>query len=183
LTVNIILKSHYEKVRLMFQDEAIFGRIGKLYKCWALGKYRPIVHQQKIRQFRHLFGAVDPLSGESCFRIFSHCDTICMNVYLRELSSQFKDDYILLICDNAAWHKSNGLIVPDNIEIMHIPPYTPEMNPIEQVWDEIREKHFANHTFDSLKQATDQLCKAVRSLQSVTISSITYRTWMLEQFR
>lgn len=167
----------------MFQDEAIFGRIGKLYKCWALGKYRPIVHQQKVREFQYLFGAVEPLSGDSCFRIFSHSDTVCMNIYLKELSTQFIDDYILLICDNAAWHKSSGLIVPNNIEIMHIPPYTPEMNPIEQVWDEIREKHFANQIFNTLEQATGQLCKAVISLLNVTIVSITYRSWMCEQFK
>jgi putative transposase len=166
----------------MFQDEAIFGRIGKLYRCWVWGKHRPVVHQQKIREFQYLFGAVEPLTGESCFRIFSHCDTVCMNVYLKELSNRFKDDYILLICDNAVWHKSKGLSVPNNIEIMHIPPYTPEMNPIEQIWDEIREKHFANHTFDSLLQATDQLCKAVQLLHYATISSITNRIWMCEQF-
>jgi hypothetical protein len=164
----------------MFQDEAIFGRIGKLYKCWALGKYRPIVHQQKVREFQYLFGAVEPLSGDSCFRVFSHSDTVCMNKYLEELSTQFNDDYILLICDNAVWHKSNGLIIPNNIEIMHIPPYTPEMNPIEQVWDEIREKHFANQTFTTLVQATEQLCKAVKSLLNITIASITFRSWLCE---
>lgn len=165
----------------MFQDEAIFGRIGKMYKCWALKGFRPTVIQQKIREYRHLYGAVEPLTGESCFRIFSHCDTECMNAFLNELSVQFIDDYILLICDNALWHKSKGLVIPSNIELMHIPPYTPEMNPIEQVWDEMREKHFANHTFDSLKQAVDQLCNAVNSLQPDTIMSITYRAWLFEQ--
>ena len=157
----------------MFQDEAIFGRMGKLYRCWAWKGYRPTVLQQKIRQYRHLFGAVCPTTGDGCFRIFSHCDTVCMNVFLQELSAQFKDDYILLICDNAIWHKSKGLIIPDNIEMMFIPPYTPEMNPIEQVWDEIREKYFANQIFGSLKQAEHQLCKAVQSLRSDAIACIT----------
>jgi putative transposase len=164
----------------MFQDEAIFGRIGKLYRCWAWNGFRPTVIQQKIREYRYLYGAVEPLTGDSCFRILSHCDTVCMNAYLKELSAQFKDDYILLVCDNAAWHKSKGIIIPDNIEILHIPPYTPEMNPIEQIWDEIREKHFANLTFDSLVQAINQLCKAVKSLRKEIISSITCRKWILE---
>jgi putative transposase len=166
----------------MFQDEAIFGRIGKLYRCWAWNGFRPAVIRQKIREYCYLFGAVEPLTGESCFRIISHCDTVCMNVYLKELSAQFKDDYILLVCDNAGWHKSKGLIIPDNIEIIYIPPYTPEMNPIEQIWDDIREKHFANHTFNSLKQAVEQLCNAVQKLTYDTIISITFRTWMLRQF-
>ena len=167
----------------MFQDEAIFARIGRLYKCWAWGGHRPIVRKQKIREYRYLYGAVEPLTGESCFRIISHMDTVCMNAYLQELSEQFADDYILLVCDNAAWHKSKGLIVPNNIEIMHIPPYTPELNPIEQIWDEIREKHFANLVFDTLEQAVAQLCKAVQSLQNDVISSITHRMWLFEQFK
>jgi len=68
------------------------------------------------------------------------------------------------------------------IELIFIPPYTPEMNPIEQIWDEIREKNFANIFFGSLEQVVDTLCGAVQSLLYVTISSITYRKWMCEQF-
>ena len=166
----------------MFQDEAIFGRIGKLYKCWAFNGFRPTVLQQKIRQYWYLYGAVDPLTGDSCFMIYSHCDTVIMNHYLQELSKQFQDDYILLVCDNAGWHNSKSLVIPDNIELIYIPPYTPEMNPIEQVWDEIREKNFANKFFSSLEQMVDSLCDAIQSLLKVTISSIVYRKWMLEQF-
>jgi len=166
----------------MFQDEAIFGRIGKLYKCWAWNGYRPTVLQQKIREYRYLFGAADPLAGDGCFRIYSHCDTVIMNHYLQELSEQFKDDYILLVCDNAGWHKSKDLLIPCNIEIIYIPPYTPEMNPIEQIWDELREKHFANVYFNSLKQVVDKLCSAIQSLCNVTIQGIISRNWVGEQF-
>ena len=56
-----------------------------------------------------------------------------MNFFLEKLSEQYTDDYILLICDGAAWHKSTELIIPENIELFFIPPYTPEMNPIEQI--------------------------------------------------
>lgn len=167
----------------MFQDEAIFGRIGKIYKCWVLSKVkRPKVFHHKIRQFRYLFGAVDPLSGDSCFRIISHCDTDCMKYYLQELSQQYPDSYILLVCDNAAWHKSKRLIIPYNIEIMHIPPYTPEMNPAEQIWDEIREKYFANWFFNSLEDVIERLCLSVNSLTNEVIRNISFRTWIAEQF-
>ena len=105
-----------------------------------------------------------------------------MNNFLQELSREYKEDYILLVCDNAGWHKSKGLEVPDNTEFLHIPPYTPEMNPIEQIWDEIREKHFANKFFSSLRQAEDKLCDAVGSLLEETVSSITFRKWLFEQF-
>lgn len=61
-----------------------------------------------------------------------------MNVFLRELSKKYKDDIGLLCCDGAAWHKSKTLEVPENNELFFIPPYTPEMNPIEQIWKELR---------------------------------------------
>jgi len=167
----------------MFQDEAIFGRIGKVYRCWVWGKSkRPIIHNQKIRQYQYLYGSTDPQTGDSCFRIISHLDTACMNAYLKELSMQFADEYILLVCDNAAWHKSHGLVVPHNIELMFIPSYTPEMNPQEQVWDEIREKYFANQRFDSLEEAINRLCKAVQEMKPDKLLSITCRAWIGEQF-
>lgn len=166
----------------MFQDEAIFGRIGKTAKCWAWNGFRPTVLSQKIRQYRYVFGAVEPLTGDKSFRIYSHCDTVIMNHYLRELSKDFKDDYILLVCDNAGWHKTNRLVIPDNIEILFIPPYTPEMNPIEQIWDELREKNFANRHFVTLEKIIDKLCLALRTLPNPLISSITRRSWMCEQF-
>ena len=71
-----------------------------------------------------------------------YCHTVCMNVFLRELSVQFSDDVIMLCCDGAAWHKSCTLEVPDNIVLFYLPPYTPEMNPIEQIWKELRKIGF-----------------------------------------
>jgi len=162
----------------MFQDEAGFGRINKPKACWARKGCRPVVPCHHIREYRYLFGAVEPKTGASCFRVFSHCDTVCMNYFLKELSEQYKDDFILLVCDNAGWHKSNELIIPSNMEIIHIPPYTPEMNPIEQLWHEIREKGFANMNFGSLNKVIDKLCQTVNNLTNEVIISITRRGWL-----
>ena len=87
------------------------------------------------------YGAVEPLTGESCFLILPYCDTACMNVFLEE---QYPEDMIMLCCDGAAWHKSKTLQVPENIVLFYIPPYTPEMNPIEQIWKELRKIGFRN---------------------------------------
>lgn len=81
--------------------------------------------------------------------MMTRCDTESMNFFLEKLSEQYTDDYILLICDGAAWHKSTELIIPENIELFFIPPYTPEMNPIEQIWKEIRKRGFQNEVFDT----------------------------------
>lgn len=70
-----------------------------------------------------------------------------MNVFLYELSKAYPNDYIVLIADGARWHTSGGLVVPGNIEIIALPPYTPEMNPIEQIWAWLRRHGFRNEVF------------------------------------
>jgi len=95
-----------------------------------------------IREYRYAYGAVEPLTGESFFLVLPYCNTDCTSIFLQELAKQYKNEIILLCCDGAAWHKSKTLIVPDNIVLFYIPPYTPEMNPIEQIWKEIRKRGF-----------------------------------------
>ena len=90
------------------------------------------------------------------------------------------DDIILLCCDGAAWHKSGGLELPENIILFHIPPYTPEMNPIEQIWKEIRKCGFRNEVFATLRKVMDRLSDTLCSLSNQTVASITGRTWILK---
>ena len=117
----------------MFQDEAGFGRINKPKNCWCVKGIRPAVPCHHIREYRYAYGAVDPIEGDSFFLIMPYCNTECMQTYLDELSKEFRNDMIILICDGAAWHKSGKLKIPDNTAILFIPPYTSEMNPIEQI--------------------------------------------------
>ena len=86
------------------------------------------------------------------------------------------------VCDGAAWHKANSLIVPENISIVFIPPYTPEMNPIEQIWKEIRKVGFRNEIFHTLDKVVERLCKSICSLSADTIKSITCRKWIVSTF-
>ena len=163
----------------MFEDEAGFGRINKPKRCWCRKGKRPSVPCHHIREYRYVFGAVDPKDGESFFLVMPRCNTACMNVFLRELSKMFPDDYIVLVADGAAWHKAKGLMIPSNIEIVHLPPYTPEMNPIEQIWKELRARGFRNEVFPTLEKVVDRLCEVLRSLSAQTIQSITGRTWIV----
>ena len=105
-----------------------------------------------------------------------------MNAFLEMLSKQFSNDEILLICDGAAWHKSGTLKVPENIHLFHIPPYTPEMNPIEQVWREIRTRGFRNEVFHTLNDVIERLCETIRSSTPEVIRIIAGRDWILSLF-
>ena len=165
----------------MLQDEAGFGRINKPKYCWCKKGTRPSVPCHHIREYRYVYGAIEPLTGESCFLVMPYCNTECMNVFLEELSNTFPRDKIILACDGAAWHKSGSLRIPENIELIFIPPYTPEMNPIEQIWKEIRKRGFKNEVFQTLQKVVDRLCDTICSLSKETIKSITGRDWTLRK--
>ena len=166
----------------MFQDEAGFGRINKPRYCWCRMGIRPSVPCHHIREYRYVYGAVDPVDGSDFFLVMPYCNTICMQLFLSELSKAYPNDLIVLVCDGAAWHTTGNLKIPANIKILNIPPYTPEMNPIEQVWREIRISGFRNQIFSSLEKVVDQLCMTIKNLTKDTIMSITQRQWILGIF-
>ena len=130
----------------------------------------------------YAYGAVEPLTGESCFLVLPNCNTVCMNYFLHELSKNYPNDIIFLCCDGASWHKSKSLDIPTNIKLFFIPPYTPEMNPIEQIWKELRKIGFRNEIFATLDKVVDRLCDAICSLKTSTIQSITARSWIVQCF-
>jgi putative transposase len=172
----------YENIRLMFQDEAGFGRINKPKYCWCFPGFRPTVPCHHIREYRYAYGAAEPLTGESFFLVLPYSNTECMNIFLRELSNKYPKDYMILVCDGASWHKSKKLKVPENIELFFLPPATPEMNPMEQVWKEIRKIGFKNESFPTLNKVIDRLCEVIRSLSTITVKSITSREWVINVF-
>ena len=171
-----------QTIRLMFQDEAGFGRINKPKMCWCPKGVRPSVPCHHIREYEYLYGAVEPMTGENFFLIMPYCNTECMNIFLDELSKQYPDDEILMACDGAAWHKSKAMQVPKNIKLLSIPPYTPEMNPIEQIWRELRTQGFRNEVFATLEKVVDRLCQTINNLTPETVSSITKRDWICKIF-
>ena len=169
----------------MFQDEAGFGRINKPKRCWCRMGIRPTVPCHHIREYRYLYGAVSPLDGELFSLVMPYANTDCMNVFLDELSGAYPDDHILLLLDNAAWHCSSTMVVPGNIELYPLLPYTPELNPIEMIWDEVREKGFRNEIFRSLDAVIDRLCLTVKDLaeDNRRVASITHRKWLIDALR
>ena len=166
----------------MFEDEAGFGRINKPKTCWCPKGIRPVVPCQHIREYRYVYGSVEPLTGDSFFLVLPYSNTDCMNIFLENLSQKYPNDYIILVCDRASWHKSKGLKIPENIEFFFLPPATPEMNPIEQIWKEIRKLGFKNELFNSLKDVVDRLCDTICMITNEIVKSITGRDWILSVF-
>jgi len=121
----------------------------------------------RVREYVYVFGAVDPIEGDSYYIIAPKCNTAWTSEFLKALSEAFKDDYLLVATDNAGWHKSKALQVPDNIYLFYLPAYTPEINPIEQVWKEVRKDDFKNTLFKALDNVVDKLSISLMSISAV----------------
>ena len=128
----------------MFADEARFGRMNDPRPCWAPNGTRPQVACQLIREFVYLYGAVSPKDGTCVYLIMPASDTQCFQIFLETLAQKYPRQLILLFVDGAGNHHSGELEVPANIMLRFLPPYSPELNPQENLWDEIREKIFKN---------------------------------------
>jgi putative transposase len=156
-------------VKLFFEDEARFGRINNLSKCWVNRKDRAIVNQQIIREYIYAYTTVCPATGETFSIISPQNDTQAMTVFLKHLSRSFIQYNIVIVLDSAGWHRSKALQIPKNISLIHLPPYSPELNPVEHIWDYIREqKGFNNHSFNSLDDVESQLMAALKEINQKT---------------
>jgi hypothetical protein len=149
-------------LRVMFQDEARFGRMSLPYACWAPKPLRPKVGLALVREFVYVYAAVCPQDGAVTWARTEKMNTANMSHFLGKMAEQFPEDFVLLVVDGASSHKSKDLKIPENIELCTLPPYSPELNPTEHLWDEIREKWFANKVFESLDAVCAQLDQGVQ---------------------
>ena len=165
----------------MFQDEARFGRINDSRRCWCSAKKRPIVRSQIVREYTYLYGVVSPVDGRCDFLILPAMTTVCMDIFLKELSERYPDEYLLIICDGASCHQMHSSTLPDNIMVETLPPYCPDLNPCENLWDEIRETFFHNRAFKSMDAVEEQLVTASKYYEAhpETVRSIASWHWII----
>lgn len=168
----------------MFQDEARFGRISDVRRCWAPYPIRPLCQAMLTHEYTYAYGAVDVCTGQLDSLILPHVNTDCMQVFLDELSQRYPDERIVMVMDGAGWHRSGALKAPSNVYLLKLPPYAPELNPIEHVWDELREKFFHNRVFESLNALEQQLMAGLNALEknTETVRSIVSWDWIMNAF-
>jgi transposase len=169
------------QVRLMFQDEARFGRINDPRRCWAPRGFRPEVGMQIVREYTYAFGAVSPHDGVLDTLVLPVVTAEAMSIFLAEVARRHPEEFIVMVLDGAGWHRANSLIVPENMRLEGLPPYSPQLNPVEHLWDEIREKWFANEVFDSLDGVEGRLVEALVALESNQdwVASTTGFDWVI----
>jgi hypothetical protein len=121
------------QVRLMFQDEARFGRINDPRRGWAPKGFRPEVGMQIVREYTYAFGAVSPQDGTLDSLVLPVVTAEAMSIFLEEVARRQPEEFILMFLDGAGWHRANNLAVPENMRLEALPPYSPQLNPVEHI--------------------------------------------------
>ena len=137
-------------VRLMFHDEARFGRMVRIRRGWAPAPQRPVVDNGYVRACQSVYGAVSPLEGARDWMICPAMNTEHMGAFLAHVSAAHPQACIVMVVDGASSHVAKALVVPENVRLHRLPGYSPELNPQEHLWDELREKEFPNRVFSDM---------------------------------
>lgn len=146
-------------IRYFAQDESRFGLHSLIGRLITASGVKPIGQWQWLFKAFWLYGAVEPETGVSFFLQFSHVDTECYQRFLNEFSKAYPQSLNILQVDNGRFHKGKGLVVPENIILLFQPPYCPELNPIERLWEYLKVdlKWTLFKTLAQLQTKVDQL--------------------------
>ena len=168
-------------VEIWFQDEARAGQKGSLEYVWAPAGSRPRVARDNRHDSAYLFGALCPARAAGAAVIMPKANGEAMGGHLKVISAGAAPGaHAILVCDGAGWHQpGERLTVPDNVTLLPLPPYTPELNPMENVWDYPRGNTLSHAVWDTYDAIVDACQGAWRFLTGDPdrIRSIAHRAW------
>ncbi len=156
------------------------GQQGTLARVWAKRGTRPRAPRDTRYKWSYIFGAACPGRGVAAGRVLPCVNTEAMALHLTEIAKAMAPGaHAVLVLDGAGWHGAKGLNVPDNITLLPLPPYAPELNPIENVWQHLRANKLALTVFDCYDDIVDKCCNAWNFFANHPdlIASITSRNW------
>ena len=134
------------------------------------------------QEYTYAYAVVSVPDGMMDSLILPHVNGTCMQIFLDDVSARHPQDRLVMVLDGAGWHRNQELKVPDNMRLLSLPPYSPELNPVEHLWDELREKFFHNRVFDSLETLEDHLETGLRSMECSPeiVRSIVSWPWIMD---
>ena len=157
-----------------FQDEMRFGQKGRVCHRWYTRGQRPSGLCDRRYTWAHLFAAVCPATGQDFALVLPEVSTRAMQAFLDRFAAQLApDEHAVLALDQAGWHKARALRAPDNVTLVSLPPYAPELNPVERVWLYLRERHLSHRLLDTYRAIVDALCHAWKQLTPERLKSLT----------
>jgi transposase len=139
----------------MLEDEARFGRLRDPRRAWAPPGGRPRVAARIVREYGYAYAAVSPQEGVLDSLLLPEVNADTMSLFLAEVARRPPREFIFLVLDGAGWHRTGDLAIPERVRLYPLPARSPELNPTEQVWNELREKWLINRRFDC-QEAVDR---------------------------
>ena len=170
-------KEEHKSLEIWFQDEARFGQKGISNRIWTVEGVRDQLPRQDGFKSSYIIGAVNPNSGQKFSILFDGLDSRVMNEFLSGLSKEIKTHrHIILFVDGASWHSAEDLIVPTNITLYFFPPYSPELNPIERLWNYLKSNYLSRKIFADMEDIFDIGSQAWLALTEDEVKSICHST-------
>jgi hypothetical protein len=169
-----------KSIEIWFQDEARIGQKNKITRRWAKRGTRPVAPHDQRTASAYIFGAICPEEGKGAALVLPRCNTEAMSLHLAEIATAVAPGaHAVLLLDQAGWHLSDELIVPANITLLPLPPKCPELNPVENIWQFMRDNWLSNRVFSSYTNIVDHCCHAWNKLlaRPWAIMSIGFREW------
>ena len=168
-------------IELWWQDEARVGQQGTVTRIWAERGTRPRAPRDQRYDWAYLFGAVCPARDVGAALVLPVADGEAMNLHLAEIGRNVAPgSHAVVLLDGAGWHQAGGkLKVPSNISLLKLPAYSPELNPVENIWQYLRQNRLSNRVFDNYDTIVDACCEAWIALTAEPgrIRSIATRVW------
>jgi len=169
-------------VNLYFQDESRFGLMTHLGSVITAKGVRPKVKYQHKFATTYLYGSYSPIDGDSFVYEIDGVSTSIFEAYLYEFSQHRPEQAKIVVIDNAGFHSTKNIRIPENIFLLRIPPYSPELNPCEQVWAWIKNR-YKNKVFQNIEDLKTWLHDIVLEMKPKTIKSIVSNRHYLNSFK
>lgn len=149
---------------------------------WAPRGSSPRAVRQTEYKWGYIFGAANPLTGQSSALIAPTVNTRLMSEHLRMIAEQAGEDtHVVLVLDGAGWHKAKDLVVPDAMTLLFLPPYSPELMPMELVWLWMRQHDLSNRVFAD-EAAIDAACRdSWNQLTPRRLMTLTATEWLTHE--
>jgi len=170
-----------KRIRLFFQDEARIGQKGRTCHVWWRRGERPPGLCDKRFTFAYIFAAVEPGTDNGFALVMPYVNTEAMQEFLDRFSATIGDDeHVAMVLDQAGWHGARALRVPANITLVPLPPYSPELNPVERVWLHLKERFLSHRLLADYDAIADAACRAWNRLtaEAGRIASLTSYSWI-----
>jgi len=146
-------------IEIWFQDEARIGQKNGLTRQWARRGSRPRQPADQRYESAYLFGAICPARGTAAALALPHANSEAMQLHLDAIAAKVaRDAHAVLLLDRAGWHTTLNLAVPENLTLIFLPSRSPELNPVENVWQYLRANWLSNRVFDSYDAIVDAAC-------------------------